>query len=339
MKILGYKNILVATIFASCSLAGSAQIGGDTAYNYLNVSNSTRIYGLGGTNISLIDDDVLLTEQNPALLGPEMSKNLALSYMRYFAGSNFAALKYAHSAGENAAWSAGIDYFGYGSMTETMPDGSITGTFNASDVAFTGAYSHNLSERWRGGFNVKLLYSAYAGYSAMAVATDLGVNYFNEEQDASFSVVLSNLGGQVKKFNETTDKLPFDLRMGWSKGLGSSPLTLSITATNLTKWQLPYVDYGDGTSDPEVRSTFTSNLFRHLIFGVEWTPTEQFYVDFGYNYKQRTDLSTTERNTLSGFSIGLGFKAHAFRFGAALARPHVAGTTFMVNFTTNLYEF
>lgn len=313
---------------------------GDTAYNFLDVSTSARIYGLGGVNISLVDDDLLLTDQNPSLLGQEMSNSLAFSYMRYVGGSNFAAVKYARAAGERGTWAAGIQYFGYGSIKSADVAGNITGTFSPQDIAFTGAYSYELSERWRGGFNIKMLYSAYDAYSAFAVATDLGVNYFDDERDSSLSLTVSNLGGQLKKFYAKADRLPIDIRLGWSKGLGSVPLTLNITAWNLTKWKQPYLDLGDGSSDPVVKDGFMSTLFRHLVFGLEWKPeSSPFYVDLGYNYKTRTDMSTYSRSFVSGFSLGAGMKMNKFSFGIALSQPHTGATTFMLNIATNLYEF
>ena len=81
-----------------------------------------------------------------------------------------------------------------------------------------------------------------------------------------------------------------------------------------------------------------SNLFRHLIFGIEYVPSEKFYIALGYNYKTRTDMSTYSRNFLSGFSVGAGLKVKAMGFGVALAQPHVGGTTFMFNLTASVSE-
>lgn len=321
------------------ALVMSAQFGGQSAYNFTEITGSSRIFGLGGMNVSLIDpDDVMTTDQNPALLGPEMSRDVGFSYMRYVGSSNFADLKFTHAAGENGAWGVGVHYFGYGSITSALPDGTITGTFSPLDMAFSAQYSHNIGARWRGGIALKFLYSSYDSYSAMAVATDLGVNYYDDERDASFSLVLANLGGQVKKFNDTGEKLPFDVRLGGSFALGESPFTLNITAWNLTKWHLPYWDMGDGSDEPVLKDKFMSNLFRHLVFGVEWRPTERFYIDLGYNYKLSTDMTTYSRSFFSGFSLGAGLKVRAFGFGVAFAQPHKSATTLMLNITTNLYD-
>lgn len=312
-----------------------------SAYNFLNVTNSARIYGMGGVNITLVDDDISVIDQNPALLGAEMSNMLGLNYMHYLGGSNFAGVRYAHTAGSRGAWAASIQYFGYGSMKETLPDGSIVGSFSPKDVAFGGSYSHDITETLRGGISVKGLYSGYADYSAFAIATDLGINYYNSDRDLSVSVVLANLGGQVKRFNETYDRLPFDVRLGWSQSFGTFPIRFSITAWNLTKWSLPFRENGDGTADttPKVKDGFMSNLFRHLVFGADLISSPNYYISLGYNYKTRTDMSTYSRSFLSGFSIGGGLKVKNFGVSIALAQPHSGATTFMLNLSCNFNDF
>lgn len=315
---------------------------GSTAYNFLNITSSARIYGLGGINVSLVNEDVSVIDQNPALLGPEMSGQIALNYMRYLGGSNFAGLRYTHSASDHGAWAASVQYFGYGSMKETDISGNIVGSFAPKDVAFSGTYSHDITDRLRGGATLKMLYSSYADYTAFAIATDLGINYYDAERDLSLSVVVANLGGQVKRFDQSYDRLPIDLRLGWTKSFGSLPIRFSITAWNLTKWNMPYYkvtsDANGDQSDLEVKSSFGSNLFRHLVFAADFVPSEKFHIGIGYNYKTRTDMSTYSRSFLSGFSIGAGLKVKSFGIGVAFAQPHNGATTLLFNLSANITE-
>lgn len=311
-----------------------------SAYNFLNITSSSRIYGLGGVNISIVDDDIFSADQNPALLGNEMSGQVGLNYMHYIGGANFAGINYTHSAGEHGAWATTIKYFGYGSMKETDASGSILGTFSPKDVAFGATYSYNITDRLRGGINLKMVYSGYAEYSAFALATDLGINYYNAERDLSLSIVAANLGGQLKKFNNTADKLPVDVRLGWSQSFGTFPVRFSITAWNLTKWKLPYYETGDGTgtADFKIKDSFGSNLFRHLVFGADLISSPNWYLGLGYNYKTRTDMSTYNRSFLSGWSLAGGFNVKAFNIGMAFAQPHTGATTFMLNITCSLND-
>ncbi len=329
----------MVVLAAGAGQAASAQ-DGTSSYNWLNITSSSKIYGLGGLNISLVDDDMATSDQNPALLGAEMSGQIALNYMHYLGGSNFAGVRYAHSAGERAAWSGEIRYFGYGSITETLPDGTMVGNFSPKDVAFGGTYSHDITDRLRGGISLKMLYSGYADYTAFALATDLGINYFNPDKDVSLSVVLANLGGQIKRFHENYNRLPFDIRLGWSQVFGNFPVRFSVTAWNLTKWKLPYMDNGDGSASSEkvLKDTFASNLFRHLVFGADLVSSKNFYIGIGYNYKTRTDMSTYSRSFISGWSLGAGIKGRGFGVGLALAQPHTGGTTLMVNLNLSLND-
>ena len=199
-----FKQILY-TLFVLAAGCANVFSQDGTAYNYLNTTTSSHAYALGGANISVIDDDVNLYEQNPALLGPEVGMQAGVSYMRYLGGSNFMSARFAKEAGDHAAWGAGISYFGYGEMKAADVDGTITGTFGASDIAFSGMYSHDFNDRIRGGIALKFLYSNYEQYSALAIAADLGINYYDPERDLSLSAVVANLGGQVKRFDEHYD--------------------------------------------------------------------------------------------------------------------------------------
>lgn len=314
---------------------------GSTAYSFLNTTSSTKIYGLGGVNISTVDGELGAADQNPGLLGGEMDNQVLFNYMRYLGDSNFAGIRYAKSVGQYGALAVGMQYFGYGPIKGADESGILTGEFSPKDMSFTGTYSHDITSRLRGGATLKMLYSSYEKYTAFAVATDLGVNYYDEDKDLSLSFVVANLGGQINRFSGHYDRLPIDVRLGWSQSFGTLPIRFSVTAWNLTKWSLPYYDAGDGTSQdaPEKKDSFTSNLFRHLVFGAEFIPSDKFYVSLGYNYKVRTDMSTYSRNFISGFSLGAGLNVNKFGIGLAFAQPHTGATTFMVNLRLDINDF
>lgn len=335
------RFLTIISIIAALCPPALWSVDGSTAYNFLNIPVSSHVYGLGGVNISVIDDELGMTEQNPALLGPEVEKQLSLNYMRYIGTADFAGARFGMAATDRSAWAVGVQYFGYGEIKSADETGAVNGTFSPKDMYVSATYSHDITDRLRGGITLKGIYSAYDSYSAFAVATDLGINYFDAESDLSLSAVVANLGGQVKRFNDKYDRLPVDIRLGITKGLGTTPFRLSVTAWNLTKWHLPYEDPGDGSSSTETgtKDSFASNLFRHLVFAAEYAPSENFYIGIGYNYKTRTDMSTYSRSFLSGFSACAGLNVKQFRVGVALAQPHKGATTFMINLTTRLYEF
>jgi len=338
-----FKTMTVGCCLVLAAVSSLLSYAGDSspAYNFLNIPSSVTSYGLGGLNISTVDDDVNNIDMNPSLLGPEMTKSIGISYMRYIGGSNFAGVKFANRITDRSAWAVGIQYFGYGNIKGADIEGNLTGDFSPKDMSFAGYYSHDISTYWRGGVAVKLLYSAYDEYSAFALATDLAVNYYNPERDLSFSFVVANLGGQVKRFTDSYDRLPVDVRLGWTQSFGSLPIRFSVTAWNLTKWKLPYYENGDGSDKefPQLKDSFASNLFRHLIFAADFVPSDKFRIGLGYNYKIRTDMSTYNRSILSGFSIGAEVSVKMFGIGFAFSQPHTGATTFMFNIKTSINDF
>ncbi len=334
------KVVFIISVFLSWICFDVSGQTNNSVYDFLTVPTSSHVFGLGGTNISLIDEDVTLVQSNPALLGPEIDRQCAVSYMHYLGSANFAGIRFGMAAGERGAWAFGIRYLNYGEQTAYLPDGSMAGNFSSSDIVAEGSYSHDFTDRLRGGINIKLVYSAYEKYNAVALASDLGLNYYDDERDLSLSLVLSNMGGQLKRFEDSYDHLPFDISLGMMKGIGESPFSFGITANNLTKWRMPYYSHSeDGENESlKLKSNFAGNLFRHLIFCVQYLPSDHFYVDLGYNYKMRTDMSAYQRNFLSGFSAGLGLKVRSFSIGVSYAMPHKSASSILLNLGLNIGE-
>lgn len=334
-------NWLKISVFAAVSVSVSAfslnAQTGRSAYEFLTIPSSSHVYGLGGTNITIIDEDVNLAEQNPALIGPEMGRQLSFGYMHYMGNANFAGARYGSGVGEHGAWAAGIRYLNYGKLEGYESDGTYTGSFTTSDIVFEATYSHDFTYRLRGGINIKMAYSNYERYTAFALAADLGINYYDDENDLSLSAVLKNMGGQLKRFEEKYDHLPFDIQLGVMKGIGSS-FSFCVTALHLSHWNLPYYTHDKETGTSVLKSNFFSNLMRHLILGVQYEPNERVYIDLAYNYKTMTDMSVYQRNFLSGFSVGVGFRTNKFSLGAAYAMPHKGTSTILVNIGLDLWE-
>ncbi len=337
MRILHICKLALTALILPFSAYGE---GTTQAYSFLNIPTSTHAYALGGNGAAIIDDDVTLVDQNPALIGPEIESQLAVNYMHYLGSSNFAGARFGHSAGEYSAWAAGIRYLNYGDFTGYNADGTETGTFTPQDLVIEGTYSRDINDKFRGGINLKMVYSNYEQYTAYALAADLGVNYYYDVYDLSLSLVLRNMGGQLKRFDREHTKLPFSVDLAYMQGLGSSPFSLAITASDLTHWRLPYYnhDIQDASNRQEVKQSFGSDLMRHLIFGLQYSPSEKFYIAIGYNYRVRTDMSNYHRNFLTGWSAGLGFRVKSFRLGLAYAQPHASGSTLMVNLAMNFAE-
>ncbi len=314
--------------------------GDESHYSFLDLSASSHIHSLGSVNISTVEDNIMTVDQNPGLLGSEMSNQLGLSYMHYLNSINFGEVIYTHCSGLIGAWQASVRFLNYGKIDSYDENGVALGTVSPSDFVFSGGYTREFSETIRGGFLLKTIYSSYDEYWAMALGVDLGVNYYDIDRDLSLSAVIANLGGQVKRFESEYNRLPVDFRLGWSQSFAQFPVRFSVTAFNLTKWHLPYINQGDGTinSHPKVVDNFGSNLMRHLVFGADIIPSDKFHIAVGYNYKTYTDMSGYDRNFLSGFAVGAGLKVKGFNVDVSYSHPYSGASVIMLNLTLDFHR-
>ena len=309
--------------------------GGSSFYDFLNIPTSSYAFGLGGVNVSSQQNDIDLSDQNPSLIGPENEKQIKLGYMFYYGNSNFGSVRFGMPTGEHGAWAAGIRYLNYGNFRGFDESGSPSGDFTAQDIIVEGTYSHDFTYNLRGGINLKMVYSAYENYNAFALAADLGLSYYDDTHDLSLGLVLKNMGGQLKRFEDSYDRVPFDLQIGVTKGLGEF-FSISATAHQLTRWRIPYYSYENGEESRDKSPGFFRDFFRHLIFGLEYSPSSRFYLLLAYNYNIYCEQTGFQRNFLSGFSIGTGFNVKSFSIGLGYSLPHKGASTLSVNLGMDL---
>lgn len=305
---------------------------GSSSFGFLDIPASSHAAALGGQNISIVGTDLSMVSQNPALLGAEMSNQAVLNYMHYLSGVNIGSTMYAREINERGAWALTARFADYGKFLETSADNQITGSFNVKDIALGATLGYDINDRFRGGVTANFIYSAYESYNSVALAVDLGLNYYNADTDLSLAVAARNLGGQLKRFAESRESLPFDLSIGFSKSLSHAPFRFSVTAIDLTSWKNDYIDnsVSENTSDNKEKSNFAKDLFSHIVIGVDYLPSDNFYLALGYNYKRRRDFENGGGGFLTGFSGGAGIKVRMFDINASIARYHRAGTSFML---------
>ncbi len=302
-----------------CSMV-MAQEGG-SVFNFLNLPVSSHSTMLGGRNISLIEDDISLGMQNPSLLTGVSDKTVGFSFMTYMQGCNTGAAAYAQQVGKRGNWGVYTQFVAYGSTKETLLTGEVVGNFKPLDLCIAGQYSHLLSEHWAGGVTAKFIYSHYGPYTSCALATDLGLNYFNDRYDLSVSIVGRNLGGQVKSFGETHDPLPMGLEIGITKSLGHIPLRISLTMVDLTRW----TSDNYFTTGTEVKGG--SIFINHFVLGAEYVIAGKYYIGLGYNFRRGYEMHAAGSSHATGLSFGGGVNLKRLKFGFAYAKYHVSAPT------------
>ncbi len=323
------KKTLLFCIIIFNSLSISAQEG-DAVFNFLSFPSSARASALGKTNISIIENDLSLIYHNPAFLGPEMDKNVNLNYLFYIADIGVGSATFAKAIGERSAWGVGMNYVNYGDMIKTDVNGVINGDLPAKDMCGNLFFSHDLTDRLRGGVTAKFVYSPYDEYTSIGLGVDLGLSYYNKEKQLSFGLVGKNLGRQVKAYDEEYAEMPWEIQLGMSKRLTHAPIRFSLTAVNLNRWDYKTIDGDD--------QKFFSTFLNHFIVGVDFLPSDNLWIGLGYNAKIGSDMKLQQGNRMGGFSIGAGLNVKTFKISCSLAQYHPSATSFMVSLTTSLFE-
>lgn len=303
-----------------------------SVFNFLNLPVSSHSTALGGKNTSLIEDDISLAAQNPALLSGVTDKTIGLGFLTYMKGSKAGSASYAQMAGERGTWGVHAQFVGYGSIKETNENGESTGSFSPLDFCMTGQYSYELTDHLVGGASGKIIYSHYGEFTSCALAVDLGLNYFTEEKDFSISAVAKNIGTQVKKFGNKHERLPFDMEVGITKGFGHAPISMSVTLVDLTRWN------SDQYYSPKGKVGKGKIITNHIIAGVDITPMSLFYVSAGYNFRRAFEMKAAGSSHAAGLSFGAGVNLQKIKVGMSYAKYHVGAPTLAFNVAYNLQK-
>jgi len=298
---------------------------GKSAFDFLKLPYSARASAMGGTNISVTENDPSLVFQNPGLLGPEMNMGLNISYLMYIADVNAASAILTKAAGERGAWGLGINYLDYGNIKETTVENIILGDISLKDIGVNIFYAHDITERIRGGVTGKFIYSSWGEYSSIGLGVDLGLSYYNPDNDLSLGLTAKNLGGQLTAYIEERSPMPWNIQLGMTKRLSHAPIRFSITANHLNNWETYNLI---GKKDP-----FMKSFIKRFIFAVDLIPSDNLWLAVGYNVKTSEDMSLEGGNKMGGFSGGAGIRISSFEVSAAVARYHPAATSFMVSLT------
>ena len=316
------KKVVFALIIIFSALQVNAQESQEV-YSFLRLPVSAHVAALGGDNITIDDDDPTLIFHNPALICNTADKSINLNFMTYMEGAKTASASFIKACGERATWGVSAQYMDYGSMKEMTSDNIEQGTFSAKDIAVAGTFTYLLSDRWSGGVTLRFISSSIASYNSIGIASDLGVNYYDEERGWSLSAVAKNLGGQVKAYQDEYEKIPLDLLVGVSKRLAAAPLRFSATLSRLNRWNTSFI--------------------QHVALGVDVFIGDNIYIAGGYNFRRRDEMKIREGDGSSsssshgaGLSVGAGLSLKRFKLNIAYAKYHVSASSLLINATYSL---
>ncbi len=328
-------------IFMLIALRMSAQIGGETTYQFLTLTNSARIASLGGIQVAINDSaDLNLPFYNPALLRDAMAGQLLVSYINYMTDINYGYASYAVALKKYGNAAVGMHYVNYGEFIDADENGVISGNrFRAGEYALNLIWAHSW-KKWRFGVNLKPVLSIFESYRSLGLAADAGAAWFSTNNRTTLGIAARNFGTQFTTYYENghREPLPFDLMAGVSHKLAYAPLVFSVTANHLNHWDLAKLDEDEDPGEfvIEPRESFPKQVMRHLLLGMEVLPSRNFTLRAGYNYHLRQELKLEQKLSTVGFSLGFGVKIKRFRLDYSTTRYHLAGSSNLVSLAVNL---
>ena len=337
------KFLIWVFLLLSCWVQLKAQSGGNYIYNFLNLSYSSRIMGLGGSLISVHDDDPTIMLYNPSYLSERQHNAMSLNFTDYFTKSTAVAASYSYTFPKAGSFSFGIYGLNYGSFLGTDEMGNETGKFSAGDYALVVGWGRELSPNFSVGANLKTVFSFYDSYYSVGMVADLAGSYYNKDKQLSLTLMAKNIGSPIKSYAPGNYELvPFDLQFAISQRLKHLPIRANISLHSLYRWNMSYVGRDNPfipsdaiTGEPQYPSKvaqFADNFFRHFIFGLEIEPIKYFSIQLAYNHNIHQEMKVVSRKSMAGFSYGFQLNIKGIRVG--FSRLHYA-----VGATPNCFDF
>ncbi len=324
--------------------------GGNNVFEFLNLSPSARVTGLGGNLITVKDDDVALAYNNPSLLNPSMSGRIGFGNNFYLSDINHGYVSYGHYAKKwDLTWHGGIQYISYGDFDATDEIGNVIGQFNAAEYAFTVGAGKELYERLSVGANLKFITSSFESYNSTGMVADFAAIFHDTARQFNITMVLKNVGSQFSTYTDgNREEIPTELQIGLSKRLRHLPFRFSVIYRYLDRWNVLYDDpnseediffFGDDQTSSD--NNFVDNFARHFIFNGEFLfgRLDNFRVRFGYNHMNRKELTVRNLRSLAGFSFGVGMKINRFRIDFGQGITHLGASQTHLSISTNFKEF
>ena len=322
------------------------QIGGQTAFSFINIELSGRSEALGGSAIAIYDNDITLTHTTPSLLKDEMHKNMAIYFMDYFSDINLFGFSYVHVFENIGVVSFSSKILNYGSFDLTDPTGGINGSFSANDQMFTLGTARTLNKSISLGMNINFLSSQYERYHSFGISSNIAITYHNSVKNYTSTMLIRNIGRQLTSYANQREYLPFEIQFALSKQLNHLPFRYHLSYHHLNQFDIssPYkltTQTNFETGNIEVKDeTLAKTFLRHIIIGGELNPLRKsLFLRGGFNFQRRFDLSLKTAPVLVGFSWGLGFRVLNFQFDYSRSSYHLSGYPNNFNISTNISTF
>jgi len=261
---------------------------GTTGFAFLKLGVGSQAAAMGGAYTAMAGDAATLY-YNPAGSVNLAGKQFMAGYHNYVLDiqSGFVAIVLPAEQLRMPKGKVGffIDYLNFGTFTRTNADGQEQGSFSGGDFLFGANYSF----RWKYGIsfgaNAKFMTERADGYSAEALAADLGVMVRFKDSLTTAGLSVLNLGKVTSGFSDHKDKLPLAVRAGVSHHPRGLPVVVAL----------------DGVVPNDNNP--------YLNVGMELVRLKPLYIRAGYSTFGENYKTGSSHDALGGFSFGFGLDA------------------------------
>lgn len=334
------SKTLVLILLAGTLLAGEAlaqQKRAQTSMKFLSTSMFAKGAGLADAMTSLEGNSSSLFYNPASMAWQQSSLDLSLGMVTWIADINYnsAALSFAPSGGRYGVFGASFMYVDYGTLTETILDGSesgyqVLGEFGPYAYAFGLGYARALSEQFSVGANARYALQSLANgvvsiadnemartdFEASTMTIDFGVFYKTGFESLNFAMVVRNFSPEVDYGAETeSSELPLTFKMGLSMDLFDLTNVLNLTEVDRNNHSLLF----------SIDANRPRDFSEQLMFGVQYGFLNRVFLRGGYAFP----------NDEQGFSAGFGLRQP---FGNIGLEIDYAYTTFGVFSEVNRYS-
>lgn len=320
-------RVLIFLLLSSLSLAQD----GTRVFEFVNITTSPRQAALGGNAQSMWDADPNAAYWNPALANESSHGFLSLNYVNYLADVNFGTLSTVYQLDDEQFLSLHGQYVDYGNFRGFDENDNYTGDFSAKDAAISLGYARRISDFFTVGASAKFISSRIESYSSNGLAADFGIVFHDIDYDTNVSLVVRNLGFQMKTYAGTKEKMPVQINLGLSTKMEYVPLELTLSLHDLQKF-----DSSVETNENGQKTKFGRKLIDHVSVGGELFPGQSFNIRFGYNFKRGNELKVEDNRVFAGLTYGFGFRISYFRFDFAHANYYQGANTNNFGLTVDL---
>lgn len=286
-------------------------------FDFMRMDLNPRAAAVAGSYVANYDDPNVIF-YNPAGINSLENTPVSFSYVSHFAEVSLAGLAIARNFEDIGHFAFGVDYINYGSMTRSDENGTPLGEFRAGEVALLLGYGNKLDENFYYGATVKYIYSGIADFSSTALGVDLGLQYMIPSQMLNIGFSVLNMGQQIKKYFQTKEDMPLDVKFGVSKKMERIPITLFFSFNKLN----------------EKKDNFLDRL-NAFTFGGEINLSKGLRLRLGYDNEKRQEFKVGGTGGIAGFNIGVGAVIKSYNFDYSYSSFGLVGAINRIGITTS----